>query len=49
MTRHFLNLADAGGDAVATILNDAMTRKQARDGLPKGQPDAGAPLAGLGD
>lgn len=46
MTRHFLNLADAGGDAVAAILNDAMTRKQARDGLPKGQPDAGAPLAG---
>lgn len=46
MTRHFLNLADAGGDAVAAILNDAMARKQARTGAPKGQADAGAPLAG---
>ena len=45
MTRHFLNLADAGGDALAAILNDAMARKAARKGWPKGKPDADAPLA----
>ncbi|MBB4611769.1 ornithine carbamoyltransferase [Novosphingobium taihuense] len=44
--RHFLNLTDAGGDAVAAMLNDAIDRKAARVGLPKGQPDADAPLAG---
>ncbi len=44
--RHFLNLSDAGGDALAAMLNDAMARKDARRGLPKGQPDADAPLAG---
>lgn len=44
--RHFLNLADAGGDAVAAMLNDAMDRKAARAALPKGAPDADAPLAG---
>jgi len=46
MVRHFLNLADAGGDALATILNDALTRKQARHGWAKGRPDTDAPLAG---
>lgn len=46
MTRHFLSLSDAGGDALAAILGDAMDRKAARRGLPKGQPDADAPLAG---
>ena len=46
MTRHFLNLADAGGDAVAAMLDDAMTRKAARAAWPKGRPDADAPLAG---
>lgn len=46
MTRHFLNLADAGGDALAAMLNDALTRKAARAGLPKGAADADAPLAG---
>ncbi len=45
MARHFLNLSDAGGDALAAILNDALARKQARTGLPKGRPDADAPLA----
>ncbi len=45
-TRHFLNLADAGGHALAAILNDAMERKAARAGWPKGRPDADAPLAG---
>jgi ornithine carbamoyltransferase len=46
MTRHFLNLSDAGGDAVAAMLNDAMDRKNARIGWPKGKSDADAPLAG---
>ncbi len=46
MTRNFLNLSDAGGDALAAILNDAMERKAARAGLPKGAVDADAPLAG---
>ena len=46
MTRHFLNLADAGGDAIAAMLNDAIDRKAARQGWPKGKPDADAPLAG---
>ncbi len=44
--RHFLNLADAGGEAIAAILNDAQDRKAARAGWPKGQADADAPLAG---
>ena len=44
--RHFLNLTDAGGDALAAILNDAMERKAARQGWPKGKADADAPLAG---
>lgn len=44
MTRHFLNLSDAGGDAIAAILNDALDRKAARKGWPKGRPDADAPL-----
>lgn len=46
MTRHFLNLSDAGGDAIAAMLNDAMARKNARAGWPKGTSDADAPLAG---
>lgn len=46
MTKHFLNLGDAGGHAIAAMLNDAIDRKAARSGLPKGQPDADAPLAG---
>ena len=43
--RHFLNLSDAGGDAVATMLADAIDRKAARHGWPKAKPDADAPLA----
>src|SRR3990167_1102547 len=43
---HFLNLADAGGDAVAAMLADAIDRKAARAGWPKGKVDADAPLAG---
>ncbi|WP_374529598.1 ornithine carbamoyltransferase [Novosphingobium sp.] len=46
MTRHFLDLTDAGGDAVAVMLNDALTRKAARRDLPKGRVDADAPLTG---
>ena len=44
--RHFLNLSDAGGDAIAAMLADAIDRKAARAGWPKGKPDADAPLAG---
>jgi ornithine carbamoyltransferase len=46
MMRHFLNLSDAGGDAVAAMLADAIDRKAARAGWPKGKVDADAPLAG---
>ncbi len=46
MSRHFLNLSDAGGDAIAAMLADAMDRKAARQGWPKGKADADAPLAG---
>ncbi len=46
MTRHFLNLSDAGGDAIAAMLADAMERKSARAGWPKGKADADAPLTG---
>ena len=46
MTRHFLNLSDAGGDAIAAMLNDALDRKAARAGKPKGTADADTPLAG---
>src|SRR4026207_623205 len=44
--RHFLDLSDAGGDAVGAMINDAQARKAARQGWPKGRPDADAPLAG---
>ncbi|MCW4461805.1 ornithine carbamoyltransferase [Sphingomonas sp. BT-65] len=44
--RNFLSLSDAGPDGVAAILVDAIDRKRARAGLPKGAPDADAPLAG---
>ncbi|WP_417321578.1 ornithine carbamoyltransferase [Erythrobacter aureus] len=44
--RHFLDLSDAGGDAIAAMINDAQDRKTARAGWPKGRPDADAPLAG---
>ncbi len=41
----FLNLSDAGGDAVAAMLSDAIDRKTARVGWPKAKPDADTPLA----
>jgi ornithine carbamoyltransferase len=44
--RHFLNLSDAGGDAIAAMIADAIDRKAARTGWPSGRADADAPLAG---
>ena len=46
MARHFLNLSDAGGDAVVAMLNDALDRKRARSSCTKGRVDADAPLDG---
>ena len=46
VVRNFLDLSDAGGDAIAAMLADAQDRKAARMGWPKGRPDADAPLAG---
>lgn len=43
--QHFLDLADAGGDAIAAMIGDAIDRKTARKGWPKGKPDADQPLA----
>lgn len=43
---YFLDLSDAGGNAIAAMINDAQDRKAARAAWPKGQPDADAPLAG---
>lgn len=45
-THHFLELSDAGTDMVAAMISDAIDRKAARADLPKGLPDADAPLAG---
>ena len=45
-TRHFLDLGDAGADAIAAMIADALDRKQARSDWPNGKPDADAPLAG---
>lgn len=44
--RHFLDLSDPGGDAIAAMINDAIDRKAARQGWPKGRGDDDAPLAG---
>ena len=44
--RDFLDLSDAGGDAIAAMIGDAIDRKAARRGWPKGRADADAPLAG---
>jgi ornithine carbamoyltransferase len=46
VTRHFLDLSSAGSDAIAAMINDALDRKAARAGWPKGRVDADAPLAG---
>ncbi|HWU95383.1 MAG TPA: ornithine carbamoyltransferase [Sphingomonas sp.] len=44
--RHFLDLSDAGTAGIQAMLDDAIARKQARAGWPKGRVDADAPLAG---
>ena len=44
--RSFLDLSDAGGDAIAAMIADAIDRKAARLGWPKGKPDEDQPLAG---
>ena len=46
MIKHFLNLSDAGGDAIAAMIADAIDRKAARSGQPRGAADRDAPLAG---
>ena len=46
MARHFLDLSDAGPDALKSMLADAHVRKAARASWPKGRADADAPLAG---
>jgi ornithine carbamoyltransferase len=46
MTRHLLDLTDAGTDSIAAMINDAIDRKAARAAWPKGRVDADAPLAG---
>ncbi|MBV8972131.1 MAG: ornithine carbamoyltransferase [Sphingomonadaceae bacterium] len=46
MMRHFIDLASAGRAGLRAILDEAHRRKAARAGLPKGAPDADAPLAG---
>ena len=44
--RDFLDLSDAGADAIAAMISDAIDRKEARKDWPKGQVDPDAPLAG---
>jgi ornithine carbamoyltransferase len=44
--RYFVDLADAGADALRAMLADAHARKAARREWPKGKADADAPLAG---
>jgi len=46
MTRHFLDLADAGPDALRAMLDDARSRKLTRAGWPKGKADVDKPLDG---
>jgi ornithine carbamoyltransferase len=46
MTRHFLDLSSAGADGIAAMLADAIDRKQARAGWPKGRADSDRPLDG---
>ena len=43
---HFLDLGDAGPDAIAGMIADAIDRKSAREGWPKGQADNDKPLEG---
>lgn len=43
--RHFLDLGDAGGNAIAAMIDDALDRKSARRERPKGAVDEDRPLA----
>jgi ornithine carbamoyltransferase len=44
--KHFLDIADLDAATLRALIADARRRKTARVGLPKGVPDADAPLAG---
>lgn len=44
--RHFLDLSDAGGDAIAAMIGDALDRKAIRRDWPKGRSDPDKPLDG---
>src|SRR5690606_4472107 len=44
--RHFLDLSDAGGDAIAAMIGDALDRKAIRRDWPKGRSDPDQPLDG---
>src|SRR5271165_4601685 len=44
--KHFLDIADLDGATLNALIAEARRRKDARAGLPKGVPDADAPLAG---
>ena len=46
MTRHFIDLADAGAPAIRAMLDEARRRKAARQGWPKGRADEDRPLDG---
>ena len=46
MTRHFIDLVDAGPDGLRAMLEAARARKADRRGYPRGQTDDDAPLAG---
>jgi len=46
MTRHFIDLADAGPDALRAMLDTARVRKATRAGWPKGKADIDRPLDG---
>lgn len=46
LMQHFLDLGDAGPDAMAAMIADAIDRKAARAGEPKGAADKDAPLKG---
>lgn len=45
--QHFLDLSDAGGNAIAAMIADAIARKAARRDWPKGRSDADKPLEGF--
>jgi ornithine carbamoyltransferase len=46
MTRHFVDLSDFDAATLRAMLDEARKRKAARAGMPRGAPDADAPLKG---